>query len=68
VGEECFKECLTVAQRMVDFKPEEFSFPYVNLGLAYWLTGRLDEAEQTMLDGLRFREAAFGRDDTKAFM
>jgi len=59
-GEECFKECLTVAQQMSDFKPEEFSFPCVNLGLAYWLIWRLDEAEQTMLEGLHFRECRCG--------
>lgn len=49
---------------MANFAPAEFSFPYVNLGLAYWLTDRLDLAEQTLEEGLRHRVAAFGHDDS----
>jgi tetratricopeptide (TPR) repeat protein len=67
-GERCFMECLEVAHRMTSFAPAEFSFPYVNLGLAFWLTGRFDQAKNTLEEGLRHRVAAFGRDDNRSFM
>lgn len=67
-GEHCFKRCLEVAQRMETFSPADFSFPYVNLGLAYWLTGMLDLAKETLEEGLRFRAAKYGHDDSQSFM
>lgn len=67
-GERCFKQCLETAQEVKGFSPAEFSFPYVNLGLAYWLTGRLDLAQATLEEGLRYREDKFGIDDTQSFM
>jgi hypothetical protein len=67
-GERCFKQCLSIAGQMIDFSPADFSFPYVNLGLAYWLTDRQDQAMDTLLEGLRYREAKFGRDDKQSFM
>ncbi|KAI9712292.1 MAG: hypothetical protein M1820_001505 [Bogoriella megaspora] len=67
-GEQCFKKCLETARSLRDFKPAEFSFPFVNLGLAYWITDRFDEAADIMLQGLSYREAAFGRDDNQSFL
>lgn len=67
-GEECFKRSLSTAQRLENFVPTDMSFPFVNLGLAYWLTGRLDEALETLLEGLGHREALFGVDDSDSFM
>ncbi|KAF1850931.1 uncharacterized protein K460DRAFT_24339 [Cucurbitaria berberidis CBS 394.84] len=67
-GERCFKECLEVAQQMTSFAPAEFSFPYVNLGLAYWLTERFVAANDILEEGLRYRVAAFGHDDRQSFI
>ncbi|KAF2205660.1 hypothetical protein GQ43DRAFT_269423 [Delitschia confertaspora ATCC 74209] len=67
-GERCFKECLSVARQMSQFDPSEFSFPYVNLGLAFWLTGRLEQATETLLEGLQYRETRYGRDDQQSFI
>ncbi|KAL9093915.1 MAG: hypothetical protein Q9165_003838 [Trypethelium subeluteriae] len=67
-GELCFRQCLVTAKCLKHFDPAGFSFPYVNLGLAYWLTNRLEEAADMMLEGLHYREAAFGADDNQSFM
>ncbi|KAI9689075.1 MAG: hypothetical protein M1822_000812 [Bathelium mastoideum] len=67
-GERCFKQCLETARLLKDYNPAEFSFPFVNLGLAYWITGRFNDAAETMLKGLRYREAAYGRDDRQSFI
>ncbi|KAJ8110762.1 hypothetical protein OPT61_g6475 [Boeremia exigua] len=67
-GERCFEQCLKVAQQMESFNPAEFSFPYVNLGLAYWLTDRLDLAQGILEEGLRHREARYGYDDDHSFI
>lgn len=39
------------------------SLPYVILGYAYLLMGRLEDAETTLLEGLGHREAEYGVDD-----
>ncbi|KAF2108477.1 hypothetical protein BDV96DRAFT_652728 [Lophiotrema nucula] len=67
-GESCFKKSLQIAQRLSSFDPADFSFPYVNLGLAYWLSNRLDDALQTLQEGLHFREAKFGPNDKQSFI
>lgn len=67
-GERCFKQCLETAQDVQGFSPADFSFPYVNLGLAYWLTQRLDLAQATLEEGLRHREDKYGINDTQSFM
>jgi hypothetical protein len=67
-GERYFKQCLSIAHEMMNFAPADFSFPYVNLGLAFCLTDPQDQAMETLLESLRYREAVFGRDDKQSFM
>jgi tetratricopeptide (TPR) repeat protein len=67
-GEQCFKQSMEVAQQLDTFDPADFSFPYVNLGLAYWLTNRFDLAQEILEEGLRYREAKYGVDDRQSFM
>jgi tetratricopeptide (TPR) repeat protein len=67
-GEECFLQSKRTLQRLVDFSRVLMSFPLVNLGLAYWLMGRLDDAVDVLLEGLRDREAAYGLNDQESFM
>ena len=67
-GEKWFKLSLQSSQLLEDFQPTEASFAYVNLGLAYWLMDRHDEAMEALLTGLGHRESAYGRDDRHSFM
>ena len=55
-------------KRVDGFNNTDMSFPFVNLGLAYWLTGRFDKAMEVLTEGLSHREAAHGRDDKESFM
>ena len=67
-GEECFKTSIESARLLPNYQPTDISFPMVNLGLAYWLMGRSDEALSTLTEGLAHREAVYGADDTESFM
>lgn len=67
-AEECFKKSLETARLLDEFDPSEMSFPFVNLGLAYWITDRLEEAKAVLEEGLGYREAAYGKDDNRSFM
>jgi hypothetical protein len=42
--------------------------PKVNLGSAFWLRGRYDEAVQVLLEGLAERVAEYGSEDRESFM
>jgi tetratricopeptide (TPR) repeat protein len=67
-GEGCFKISLESAKELYDYRAEDHLFPYVNLGLSYWLLNRYEEALEVLNEGLRYRELAYGIDDTKSFM
>ena len=67
-GEESFKRSISTMQRVENFEWTDVSFPFVNLGLAYWLTNRLEEAMKTLMEGLGHREAVHGVDDKESFM
>ena len=67
-GEESFKRSISTMQRVDDSKCIDMSFPLVKLSLAYWLTDRLEQASETLLEGLRHREAVYGANDKESFM
>ena len=67
-GEESFKKSISTMQRVDGFKWTDMSLPFVNLGLAYWLTNRLEDAVETLMEGLGHREAVHGVDDKESFM
>lgn len=67
-GEVCFQNSIASSRLLKDFQPTETSFAYVNLGLAYWLMGRYDDAMKHLLTGLKHREDAYGIDDNHSFM
>ena len=67
-GEDCFKNSIESSRMLDDFHPTDTSFPYVNLGLAYWLMDRHDDAIEHLLTGLKHREVAYGVDDNHSFM
>uniref|UniRef100_A0A8H7KEP9 MalT-like TPR region domain-containing protein n=1 Tax=Bionectria ochroleuca TaxID=29856 RepID=A0A8H7KEP9_BIOOC len=46
---------------------DDFGFPMCNLGLAYWIQGKLDNADKTLTDLLEQREKAFGKLDSVSY-
>lgn len=67
-GERCFRNSIKSSRLHREFRPTDTSFPYVNLGLAYWFMGRYDDAMEHLLLGLRHREDAHGVNDNHSFM
>ncbi|KAL8731034.1 MAG: hypothetical protein Q9166_003685 [cf. Caloplaca sp. 2 TL-2023] len=67
-GEESFKKSMQTMQRVDGFQNIDNSFALVNLGLAYWLTDRLQEAVDVLMEGLKHREALYGPDDRESFI
>lgn len=67
-GKDAFDKSIGIMKDLEGFQWTDISFPCVNLGLAYWLTGRLKDALGVLLDGIGHREAAYGKDDDHSFM
>lgn len=67
-AEPCFRKSLLAMKAQENFDPLQLSLPLVNLGLAYWLMNRSDEAASILLDGLAEREKALGKNDQDSFM
>jgi len=67
-GEKCFIKSIEVMKSLKDYKPYKISLPLANLGYAFWLTERFQEAVQVFEEGLRYREEEFGPDDRESFM
>jgi hypothetical protein len=67
-GEECFRRCILEMERLDDYENFKISLPLVNWGSICWLTGRYDEAEERLLEGLADRIAKFGKNDRESFM
>jgi tetratricopeptide (TPR) repeat protein len=67
-GEECFQKSVDLMRQLDNFEIIWISLPVVNLGLAYWLQGRHEEANDILLEGLKDRVDAFGPDDRISFM
>jgi tetratricopeptide (TPR) repeat protein len=67
-GEECFQKSVDLMRQLDKFEKVSISLPVVNLGLAYWLQGRHDEANDILIEGLKDRVDAFGPDDRVSFM
>ena len=67
-GEESFKASIASARLLPKFQPTDISLPTVNLGLAYWLMDRHDDAVEILNEGLKHREQVYGIDDNESFM
>lgn len=46
---------------------EEFGFPVANLGLAYWIQGQLEEADDLLTNELSNRKARWGSLDNVSY-
>jgi tetratricopeptide (TPR) repeat protein len=67
-GEECFQKSVDLMRQLDKFEKVSISLPVVNIGLAYWLQGRHEEANDILIEGLKDRVDAFGSDDRVSFM
>ena len=67
-GEECFRTSMELMRKVDSSDPTQLSLPVVNIGLSYWLQGRTTEAANILEDGLRHREAKYGRADRVSFV
>lgn len=67
-GEECFQKSVTVMRDIEGFEKVSISLPLANLGLAYWLQGRHEEAHDILVEGLKDRVDRYGPDDRISFV
>ena len=67
-GEECFLKSIEEMKRLANFKNTMISLPVANLGTAYWLLEKYQQAQKVLEEGLREREASLGLDDRVSFM
>ena len=67
-GEVYFLRSIELLQQLHNFEPILISLPLVNLGYAYWLQGRLNEATAVLEKGIGDREAKYGIHDRISFM
>jgi tetratricopeptide (TPR) repeat protein len=67
-GERYFLRSIELLEKLDDFEPILISLPLVNLGYAYWLQGRLDEAVAVLVHGASAREEKYGDNDRISFM
>jgi tetratricopeptide (TPR) repeat protein len=67
-GERYFLRSIDLLKQLDSFEPILISLPLVNLGYAYWLQGRLDEAATVLENGVSDRETKYGADDRISFM
>ncbi|TGO51365.1 hypothetical protein BOTNAR_0359g00150 [Botryotinia narcissicola] len=64
---EYFKKSIMLFQSLDNFQIDMLGFPAANLGLAYWMQGQLDEADDTFATALREREREFGKMDNISY-
>lgn len=67
-GEIYFLRSIELLQKLDSYEPILISLPLVNLGYAYWLQGRLDEATAVLEQGVTDREGKYGDNDRVSFM
>lgn len=53
--------------KIINVDEDEYGFPMCNLGLAYWIQGEFDAADQTLTDLLLQRERLHGKLDTVSY-
>lgn len=67
-GEQCYVQSMDAMRALDEFHPLQLSLPQINLGSAYWLTGRSTEAAELLTKTLAEREKVYGPDDRDSFM
>lgn len=64
---EFYEKSIETFRELPEFDETMTTICVANLGTAYWLLGRLDDASQILLENLRARARAFGPDDVESF-
>ena len=64
---EAWENAIRVYERLPGNTGYTRGLPLVNIGLAYWLLGDLDQASNVLEQGLSEREEMFGPDDAESF-
>lgn len=64
---EAFKTSAKTYEKMPNYTKDKRSLPLVNLGLAHWLQGHLDQANAVLELGLKDREELYGYMDSHSF-
>ncbi|KAK8084485.1 hypothetical protein PG997_005756 [Apiospora hydei] len=66
-AESSFSNSMAGFRALPIYDMDMMTFPMANIGLAYWLQGRLDDAAAVLEEGLNEREEAFGVMDRRCF-
>jgi hypothetical protein len=66
-GEEAFATSAREYEKIPNYTKDKRSLALVNLGLAHWLQGNLDQASEVLELGLADREELYGVDDNHCF-
>lgn len=67
-GEKCFLRSIESMEKLTNFQATDLCLPLVNLGLSYWLQGRVHEAIETLDRGLSIRKQTLGDSDLGSFV
>jgi tetratricopeptide (TPR) repeat protein len=63
-----FEESLSVLENLKDSTKQLITMPQINLGFAYGLAGRFEDASSTFESALKDRFAELGQDDATSFV
>ena len=63
----CFSNSIKTLQELPNYNNSMRSIPMANIGLAYWLQGKLDDASSALEEGLKDREDIYGIMDSQSF-
>ncbi|KAK8045566.1 hypothetical protein PG993_005590 [Apiospora rasikravindrae] len=66
-AESSFSSSIAGYQALANYDKCMRSIPMANIGLAYWLQGRLDDATAVLEEGLKDREETYGVMDSHSF-
>lgn len=67
-GERCFLTSIESMELLTNFQATDLCLPLVNLGLSYWLQGKISDAEKVLNRGLLIRKETLGDSDLGSFV
>lgn len=67
-AQECYIKSIDALAALDGATRISITMPLINLGFAYWVQGRLDEAAATFQGALEDREKEYGADDKGSFV
>jgi tetratricopeptide (TPR) repeat protein len=64
---DAFRRSIAIFQGLDNYDDTMLGWPEPNLGFIYWMQGKLDNAEQALVEIHDIHAAAYGIDDTESF-